>query len=81
MDNCTAHSSVEGLKYIGQLPPNTTLLIQPCDMGGIRTLKVYFRHEMRARIIDINEDESDANVNASALQKVLCSRCFAHAFG
>ena len=71
VDNCTAHGDVEGLKCIEivKLPPNTTSLIQPCDMGVIRTLKAYFRHEMRARIIDAIEDGSDATVNANVVAK------------
>ena len=45
VDNSTTHSDVEGLKCIEivKLPPNTTSLIQPYDMGVIRALKAYFR--------------------------------------
>ena len=37
VDNCTAHSDVEGVKCIEivNLPSNTISLIQPCDMGLI----------------------------------------------
>ena len=65
-----AHDNVVGLKCIEimKLPPSTTLLIQPCDMGVIQVLKAYFHHEMRAAVIDIT-DESDTNVNASVIAK------------
>ena len=58
LDNCSAHTAVEGLKnFIVQfLPANTTSVLQPCDMGIIKTLKAYFRHEMRQKIIDIIDD-------------------------
>ena len=71
VDNCTAHSHVEGLKCseIVKLPPNTTSPIQSCDMGVIRTLKAHFRYEMQSRIIDTIEDESSTNVIASVVAK------------
>ena len=41
VDNCPAHSKVEGLKAIDLifLPPNTTPKTQPMDQGIIRSLK------------------------------------------
>ena len=58
LGSCTAHSNVEMLKCIEimKLPPHTTSLIQPCDMGVIQALKVYFRYEMLVKIIDTIED-------------------------
>ena len=66
-----AHRYVKGFKCIEivKLPPNTTLLIQPCDMEVIQTLKAHFRYEMQARIIDTTEDESGTNVTASVVAK------------
>ena len=57
VDNCSAHADVP-LKQIQMmfLPPNTTSLIQPCDMGIIRALKAYARHEIRCRIIEKIDD-------------------------
>ena len=71
MDNCTVHGDVEDLKCIEivKLLPSTISLMQPCDMSVIRALKAYFRHEMRARIIDTFDDESDTNVNANVVAK------------
>ena len=53
VDNCSAHADVP-LKQIQMmfLPPNTTSLIQPCDMGIIRALKAHARNEIRCRIIE-----------------------------
>ncbi len=39
-------------------PPNTTSLLQPCDMGIIPTLKAYFWHDMCSRIIDMIKDNT-----------------------
>ena len=46
INNCTAHCDVDGLTNIEvvMLPANTTSLIQPCDMGIIRTLKAHCRN-------------------------------------
>ena len=58
VDICSAHANVDGLKNIVLrfFPPNTTSVLQPCDMDIIRTLKAYFRHEMRQKIINISDD-------------------------
>ena len=57
--NCFAHYSSANLNNISLrfLPPNTTSVLQSCDMGTIRTLKAYFRHEMHQKIIDDSENE------------------------
>lgn len=46
VDNCHAHVVAEGLTQttVRFLPPHTTSVLQPCDMGIICTLKVYCRH-------------------------------------
>ena len=55
-----------------KLPPNTTLLIQPCDTNIIRTLKAYCCHEIGARIIDIIEDgRNDSSIKANTIAKGL----------
>ena len=68
VDNCTAHGVKVSLKNIKVvfLPANTTSLIQPCDQGIIRTLKAYYRREMRARILENMEDKK---INANDLAK------------
>lgn len=61
LDNCSAHGQeddihLENIKLFF-LPANTTSLIQPCDQGIIRTLKAYYRTEMRRRILERLEGE------------------------
>lgn len=68
VDNCSAHIDIsQGLSHITvkKLPPNTTSIVQPCDMGIIRTLKAHFRHEMRLRIIDMLEDGNRSQLTAN----------------
>ena len=45
IDNCTAHSHVENLKWVEliYLPPNTTSHTQLMDQGIIRALKAKYR--------------------------------------
>lgn len=53
------------------LPANTTSLIQPCDQGIIRTMKAYYRKEMRQRIIDNIDCKQDAEANNIAKKTTL----------
>ncbi|XP_052827941.1 tigger transposable element-derived protein 4-like [Octopus bimaculoides] len=48
LDNCFSGVVIDDLKNITLkfLPPNTMSVLQPCDMGIIKTLKAYFKHEM-----------------------------------
>jgi hypothetical protein len=41
------------------LPANTTSLIQPCDQRIIKTLKSYYRKQMRTRIIGNIKNTND----------------------
>lgn len=69
VDNCTAHSNSLSLKNIQIifLPANTTSLIQPCDQGIIRTLKAYYRRQIREKII--NELDKDDQLDANAIAR------------
>jgi len=39
-------------RWVHFLSPNTTSVLQPCDVGIIRTLKAHLRHEMRWKAAD-----------------------------
>lgn len=72
VDNCSAHAKVNGLKNIALcfFPPNTTSVIQPCDMGIIRALKAYYRHEMRQKIIDVIDDSEVETVAQTVAKRI-----------
>jgi hypothetical protein len=55
VDNCTAHTNSSLLKNIkvNFLPANTTSLIQPCDQGIIRVLKLIIAGK-RVRELQLN---------------------------
>jgi len=65
MDNCSAHIPLMQLASVVTfrnttvfyLPPNTTLKIQPCDIGIIRSLKAYYRHRFNRRLIQRLQDK------------------------
>lgn len=74
IDNCPAHPRDVTLKNIKvvYLPANTTSLIQPCDQGVIRTMKAYYRHGMRSRIlrwIDAELEKGEKDFQANDLAK------------
>ena len=72
VDNCSAHASTKELSHITvkKLPPNTTAVVQPCDLGIIRTMKAHFRHEMRLRVIDMLEDCSNQLTSTDVTKKI-----------
>jgi len=72
IDNCPAHVVNVSLKHIRIifLAANTASLIQPCDQGIIKTLKSYYRKQMRTRIIDNIENTNDQQkLSANELPK------------
>ena len=54
VDNCAAHPHLDSLKNIKLdfLPPNTTSLVQPMDMGIIKNLKTLYRGKLVNYIIE-----------------------------
>lgn len=74
VDNCTAHSVTCTLKNIRliYLPANTTSLLQPCDQGIIKTLKGYYRYNMRRQIIQLVDqkiEKGECGLKANDLAK------------
>ena len=65
-DNCSAHTQVTGLSSIRVefLPPNTTSVLQPCDMGIIRAVKAIFRKAMCRQVLQ----QMDESVTATACE-------------
>ncbi|GFR90204.1 tigger transposable element-derived protein 3-like [Elysia marginata] len=68
VDNCTAHPAVDDLQMITLkfLPPITTLLLQPMDMGVIKNFKGHYRSRLNDRIIaslDANPDEKAIDIS------------------
>ena len=59
VDNCAAHPHLDSLKNIKLdfLPPNTTSLVQPMDMGIITNLKTLYRGKLVNYIIEKNEEK------------------------
>jgi len=65
MDNCSAHIPLMQLASIVTirnttvfyLPPNTTLKIQPCDVGIIQSLKAYYRRRFNRLLIQRLQDK------------------------
>jgi hypothetical protein len=70
IDNCPAHVVNVSLKHIKIifLPANTISIIQPCDQGIIKTLKLYYRKQMWTRIIENTNDQQQLSTNELATQ-------------
>ena len=73
-DNCAAHlkdssNHLHNVKLVF-LPPNTTSLIQPCDMGIIRSIKHNYRKNMVSRIIS-EIDDAGSELSATTLAKAV----------
>lgn len=54
VDNATVHCNPEFLKniHIEFLPPNSTSILQPLDMGIIRNLKMLYRNELTKHVLE-----------------------------
>ena len=63
VDNCSAHSPTPPLKSVRveYLPPNTTSVLQPLDLGVIQNFKTLYRMEVIRKILD----DIDNNVTTS----------------
>lgn len=60
LDNCAAHPQLQCLKNIRQefLPPRTTALVQPMDMGIIKNLKTVYRARLVNYVLEAIEESS-----------------------
>ena len=61
VDNCSAHPYSIGVVNIKLhfLPPNTTSLMQPMDIGVIHNLKAFYRSRLNIRIITALDADED----------------------
>lgn len=73
VNNCPAHVKVETLSNINiiKLLSNTTSILQPCDMGIIQTIKIYYYHKIQVRIIEQIKDLSISLTGAAIAKKIL----------
>ncbi|XP_028677229.1 tigger transposable element-derived protein 4-like [Erpetoichthys calabaricus] len=58
LDNCAAHPRLHCLKNIQLefLPPRTTALVQPMDMGIIKNLKIFYRARLVNYVLEATEE-------------------------
>ena len=58
LDNCAAHPHLDCLKNIQLefLPPRTTALVQPMDMGIIKNLKTFYRARLVNYVLEAIEE-------------------------
>ena len=71
VDNCSTHPKDCGSELtnvvLHVLPPNVTSIIQPCDMGIIRSLKALYRKCMISR--SISHLDSDTSITVTQLTR------------
>ena len=70
VDNCSAHPKDCGSELTNVVlyfPPNVTLIIQPCDMGIIHSLKALYRKSMISRIV--SHLDSDTSITVTQLTR------------
>ncbi|XP_046434417.1 tigger transposable element-derived protein 2-like [Neodiprion fabricii] len=73
VDNCAAHPRLpKGDISVRFFPPNTTSLLQPMDQGCLQNLKLFYRSNLMAHIIDsVNKGSSLLNTLKSVSIKEL----------
>lgn len=66
VDNCTAHSPLSQFTNISLtfLPPNTTSLTQPMDMGVIKMLKTKYRSQLVRHVLSLLENQMPSSSTA-----------------
>ena len=91
IDNCPAHSKVNGLQAIELvfLPPNTTSKTQPMDQGVIQSLKCHYRKRVIYTLLRHIETKTDLKINVfqalemlqqvwSSVTLVTIQKCYRH---
>lgn len=73
VDNCSAHGKSVKEKLISIrlefFPPNVTSILQPMDMGIIRTIKVYYRHAIVRNLLNLM-DQNKPNEQINLLDAI-----------
>ena len=74
IDNCPAHPNVQAqlqaIKLVF-LPPNTTSMLQPCDQGIIRNLKVHYRHILLQNMVVAIDNNELFSINVLDALRIL----------
>lgn len=91
VDNCPAHSVIDGLAAVTVkfLPPNTTSHTQPMDAGVIKNLKHYYRQLLLSKVLMAMDSGEEFSVDVlgaihllkQAWERVLpetIAHCFCH---
>lgn len=75
VDKCSAHPQDAAKKltnvHLSFLPPNTTSVIQPCDQGIIRNLKVLYRRQVVKKMIEDIDGQQGLSANKVAKKLTL----------
>ena len=94
VDNCPAHSVIEGLKAVTveYFPPNVTSVLQPLDQGIIRNFKMHYRQRVLQQMIQTLDNGAENEVIHilqalrfcksawAAVSSECIANCFKHAF-
>ena len=71
VDNCTAHPTdvkVDNIEIVF-LPPNTTSVMQPLDMGIIQDMKAHYRSVLLEHIISILDAKISSSIDDTCEEK------------
>ncbi|KFD61368.1 hypothetical protein M514_26423 [Trichuris suis] len=73
VDNCTVHpaniTEYGGNVHVVFLPPNTTSLLQPCDLGLIAIIKAYYTQNVMRFIVSAIDEEGNSRASLRQIWK------------